>query len=246
MRSEVSGSVVQRHERGGSRQSRTKAKAGTSRHEWYISVMKNWHERWEVNAAIVCSAIMLLVVGIEYGCDCLTNRYPLAYSTILGLASGVLGTVVVLWFQRSHRIEELKRRYLPLAGVYKRVDIGQDNTPDIENIRSRNVDLPIELNYAGGNAFRISASYWSDLKCKVDAHIEFVESNKMIATGRYRYVEGTAFVNPPHFGTYVVYRFKEDDGRLLVLYQHIFPRMKDNNPDANRGWEIWEKDPRVA
>jgi hypothetical protein len=203
--------------------------------------MEKWYERWEVIAAIICSALVLLVVGIEYQCDCLTSRYPLAYSTILGLASGVLGTVVVLWFQRSHRIEELKRRYLPLAGAYKRVDIGQDNTTDLDNMRSRNVDLPVELIYDGGNAFRVKASYWSDLNCKVEAHIEFVESNKMIATGRYRYIAGEAFVNPPHFGTYTVYRFQEDDGKLLVLYQHVFPRKTDNNPDANRGWEIWER-----
>lgn len=203
--------------------------------------MEKWYERWEVNAAIVCSVVILLVVGIEYRCDCLTSRYPLAYSTILGLASGVLGTVIVLWFQRKHRIEELRRRYLPLAGRYKRADIGQDNTKDIENIRSRNNGLPIDLRYEGGNAFRVSVGYWSDLNCKVEAHIEFVESNKMIATGRYRYVEGAAYMNPPHFGTYAVCRFQEDDGRLLVLYQHVFPRMSDNNPDANRGWEIWEK-----
>lgn len=203
--------------------------------------MEKWYERWEITATAICAAVILLVVGMEYRCDCLTSRYPLAYSTILGLASGVLGTVVVLWFQRSHRIEELKRRYHPVAGAYKRIDIGQDNTKDVENMRSRNIDLPIELTYAGGNAFRIKARYWSDLECKVEAHIEFVESNKMIATGRYRYIEGTAYMDPPHFGTYTVYRFQEDDNKLLILYQHVFPRKQDNNPDANRGWEIWEK-----
>ncbi|MBK8498868.1 MAG: hypothetical protein IPL52_08635 [Flavobacteriales bacterium] len=106
----------------------------------------------------------------------------------------------------------------------------------------QNIDLEVHLHYLEGNGFRIDANYWKNLDCKVEAHVEFVESNKMVATGRYRYLDGSAYSG--HFGTYTVYRFQEDDNKLLVLYQHVFPRRTDNNPDANRGWEIWERRPR--
>jgi len=128
---------------------------------------------------------------------------------------------------------------MPIAGHYRRTDIGQDNTPDLEDIRLGNNNLPIEIRYLGENSFEIEASYWKELGCIVEAHLEFVESNKMMATGRYRYIDGCSFSG--HFGTYTVYRVQEDDSKLLVLYQHVFPRRNEHNPDANRGWEIWEK-----
>jgi hypothetical protein len=123
----------------------------------------------------------------------------------------------------------------------RRINIGQDNTTDatLDNMQARNIGLPIELHYSGGDAFRIEARYWEDLGCRVEAQIEFVEGNRMVATGRYRYLDGCDYSG--HYGTYTVYRMQEDDNRLLVLYQHVFPRMNANNPDANRGWEIWEK-----
>lgn len=203
--------------------------------------MSKRFEPWEVTAIVVCALISGVVVWIEYQCECLTGRYPLFYSGVLGLASGVVGTIIVIWLQRWHSVAELGKQYRPLAGAYRRFDIGQDNTPDgsLDNIRARNNDLPINLHYVGGSAFRIDARYWNDLGCQVEAHIEFVESNRMVATGRYRYLEGCEFSG--HFGTYTVYRMQEDDNRLLVLYHHVFPRMNINNPDANRGWEIWER-----
>jgi hypothetical protein len=203
--------------------------------------MQKWYEPWEIVAAVFCAIAAVVVVVVEYQCACLTSRYPLFYSGILGLASGVFGTVVVFWFGRAHRIQELRSRYLPLAGAYRRTDIRQDNTleKNLAGIRENNLNLPVRLQYLGGNAFRIEADYWKNTGCKVEAHIEFVESNKMVATGRYRYLEGSEYAG--HFGTYVVYRFQEDHNKLLVLYQHVFPRNPDFNPDANRGSEIWVK-----
>lgn len=203
--------------------------------------MQKWYEPWEVVIAVLCALAAAFVIAIEYQCDCLTSRYPLFYSGILGLASGVFGTVVVFWFQSAHRIRQLRTLYTPLAGTYKRIDIGQDNTPEenLGDIRKYNIGLPVKLRYLGGHAFGIDAEYWSDQGCKVEAHIEFSESNGMVATGRYRYLDGCAFSGD--FGTYTVYRFQEDDNKLLVLYQHVFPRRNVNNPDKNRGWQIWEK-----
>lgn len=190
---------------------------------------------------VICALISCIVVWFEYRCDCLTSRYPLFYSGILGLASGIVGTVIVLWLQRWHREQELKARYLPLAGKYVRKDIGQDNTDEkeLQHMKTENNGLPVELDYDGGNAFKATVNYWKSENAVAKAHLEFIESNKMVATGRYRYVEGTWLVE--HFGTYTVYRADENGAELLVQYQHLFPRSQETNPDSNRGWEVWTK-----
>ena len=108
------------------------------------------------------------------------------------------------------------------------------------SLQEDNRKLPILLTYEGENTFTILADYWYSMNCKVKATVEFSETNKAFADGRYIYTEGKF---KGHFGTYRIYRFNEDDNKLLVLYQHIFPRENEFNPDNNRGWEIWEKSP---
>lgn len=186
---------------------------------------------------VICALISCIVV---WG-DCLTSRYPLFYSGILGSASGIVGTVIVFWLQRWHREQQLKARYLPLAGHYVRKDIGQDNAgeQELQDMRAENNGLPVELTYDGENAFSVRANYWKGIGAIVKAHVEFIESNKMVATGRYRYIEGKELVG--HFGTYTIYRADENGGELLVQYQHLFPRSQATNPDRNRGWEVWSK-----
>ncbi len=46
-----------------------------------------------------------------------------------------------------------------------------------------------ELTYEGENAFSVTVNYWKSEKAVVKEHIKFIESNKMVATGRYRYLE---------------------------------------------------------
>jgi hypothetical protein len=77
---------------------------------------------------VLCALISCAVVGIEYQWDCLTNRYPLFYSGVLGLASGVVGTIIVIWLQRWHSVSELKKRYHPLAGLYRRISVVRGNS----------------------------------------------------------------------------------------------------------------------
>lgn len=191
---------------------------------------------------VLCALISCAVIWIEFQCDCLTTRYPLFYSAVLGLASGVVGTVIVLWLQRWHREQELGARYRPLAGEYTRRDIGQDNASEEElhDMKERNNGLKVHLTYEGENAFSVLANYWKDEQAVVKAHLEFIESNKMVATGRYRYLRSKSLVG--HFGTYTIYRADENGTELLVQYQHVFPRSQATNPDRNRGWEVWTKD----
>lgn len=207
----------------------------------YLSDMSKRFHSWEVTAIILCALISGVVIWIEFQCDCLTTRYPLFYSGVLGLASGVVGTVIILWLQRWHRAQELHSRYQPLAGMYVRKDIGQDNASDQElvHMKTENNGLSIELTYEGENAFSVTVNYWKSEKAVVKAHIEFIESNKMVATGRYRYLDGNFLTG--HFGTYTVYRADQNGVELLVQFQHLFPRSQATNPDRNRGWEVWAK-----
>lgn len=217
--------------------------------------IKTSFQDWEKESIIICSAFLIVIIPIEFVCDCLTTRFPILFSIITGLLIGIITTILILFFQRKHRQGELSKYYLQISGTYIRLDIGQDNTPTtIDNsgeilhpseirkgnlsIQEDNRKLPITLTYAGGNTFTILAEYWWSLKCKVKATVEFSETNRAFADGRYLYIEGTY---KGHFGTYRIFRFNEDDNKLLVLYQHIYPRSIEFNPDNNRGWEIWEK-----
>lgn len=136
---------------------------------------------------VLCALISGAVVWFEYQCDCLTSRYPLFYSGILGLASGIVGTVIVLWLQRWRRAVELHARYHPLAGTYTRKDIGQDNAgeQELQHMQTENNGLRVELIYDGENAFTVTANYWKSVGALVKARLEFIESNKMVATGRF-------------------------------------------------------------
>jgi len=212
-------------------------------------------ETWEI-IGLIFSFFVLSVVGYdELHLKC-WFKFPTIVSIATGLSGGFIATIVVLYFERKHRQNKLSKIYNNIAGQYIRFDIGQDNTPKStvtifdevphpSEIKSKspslqedNRKLPIELKYLGENTFTIKADYWYSKNCKVEALIEFNESNKLIAHGRYLYTEGEF---KGHFGTYTIYKFQEDDNKLLVLYQHIFPREMNFNPDANRGWEIWQR-----
>ncbi len=219
--------------------------------------IKTSFQNWELDLIIICSILLIIILPIEFFCECITARFPVLFSVITGLLIGIITTILILYFQRRHRQEELSKHYRKIEGNYIRFDIGQDNTPksDVKSlddiphpseinkdrltIQEDNRKLPIVITYEGENTFTILADYWYSLKCKVKATVEFSETNKLYAHGRYLYIEGKLKGN---FGTYTIYRFDEDDNKLLVLYQHIYPREDIDNPDKNRGWEIWQKD----
>jgi hypothetical protein len=212
-------------------------------------------ENWE-KALLGVSLIILVVVGyVETHSNCWKD-YPTIIAIITGLAGGFVATIFVLCCERIHRVNNLSKKYNKIAGTYIRLDIGQDNTQkssitnldsiphpsEINNpnpsLQDDNRKLSIVIKYDGENNFSIKADYWYSKKCKVEAVVEFNESNRAIAHGRYLYTAGEF---KGHFGTYTIYKFTEDDNKLLILYQHIYPRETDFNPDANRGWEIWQK-----
>ena len=205
--------------------------------------MFKYLEPWERKWGMICLLVPASVIALEFAYSCFTDHHQQLLSVAVELSCGLIGAVIILVLQRMHRKRELESQYLGIAGPYVRKDIGQDNTPEgnLDAMQKENVGLEIELRYLGGNAFGITANYWKSGGCVVEAHVEFIESNKMVATGRYRYEPKTGCDCSGDFGTYTVYRVQEDDRKLLVLYQHVFPRKQAKNPDANRGWEIWER-----
>ena len=125
---------------------------------------------------------------------------------------------------------------------YKRVDIGQDNTSDNEILymKSQNLLLEVHLTHIKGtHRLTFVANYWKSENARAEGTIEFNENNGNNATARYRYTEGAGYI--VQSGIYRIYRLEEDKTKLLVLYQHLFPRKQEYNPDDNRGWEIWQK-----
>ena len=169
------------------------------------------------------------------------NKHPVLFSSLIGLSTCVITAIIVLYLQRLYRNKKLLNYYLKISGEYIRTDIGQDNTPTerLADIKKQNIGLIIVLSYQSENSFCVDISYWKDDIAKAYSIIEFNETNKVMASGTYKYYQGDNFKD--HFGTLELFRFGQDSNILYVKYQHIFPRTTEYNPDNNRGWEIWEK-----
>ncbi len=206
-----------------------------------IKPTKSNFQNWEKDTIFICIAVLVIIVILEFICKCISDRFPISISVFVGLSTGIVSAVFVLYFQRLNKQQDLLKYYSKIEGDYKRIDMGQDNTGDKENggMVEQNCGLSIKIKYLGENAFSVAAEYWKDNNAQVTALIEFNETNKMVAHGRYHYINDGEFKG--HFGTYTVYRFEENDNKLLVLFHHVFPRKLANNPDSNKGWEIWEK-----
>jgi len=201
-------------------------------------------EGWEITVIGISIIVLIIITSFELICSCLTSRYPVIFSILVGLSTGILSALTIFYAQRWYRDKKLFDFYSKIEGLYKRINIGQDNTgeAECENMRSQNNDLEIKLSYKGENIFTIDAKYWKHENASVNATIEFNESNKMVANGYYHYVSGKSFLG--HFGRYTIYfNYKEDNNKILALYHHLFPRDLIYNPDNNRGWEVWEKQP---
>lgn len=191
---------------------------------------------------IVCAVILAILILIECCCPCFTDRYALTFSIATGLFTGIISAIAILYFQEKHYESKINHYYSDIAGHYKRTDIGQDNAGDteIQDMKSKNLNLDIYLTHVKAtHSLKFTADYWKHENAKVEGTIEFNEKNGTTASGRYRYTAGASFIG--HSGTYKIYRLEEDKTKLLVQFHHLFPRRLENNPDNNRGWEIWQK-----
>jgi hypothetical protein len=192
---------------------------------------------------ILCLICLLALIIFEFKLPDLTNKYPLTFSNLSGIFSGILSAIALLFFQQKHHEWQLSKYYTDIAGQYTRIDIGQDNSGDaeIKNMKEQNIGLPITLiHIKGTHSFKYFAAYWRNQEALVEGIFEFDEKNGTTAYGRYRYTKANDDLLG-HSGTYRIFRLEEDKTKLLVQYHHLFPRRTENNPDANRGWEIWQK-----
>jgi hypothetical protein len=195
----------------------------------------------EGQAFIICLTVLVILCVFEFNMPYVTDKYPLTFSILTGIFSGILSAIALLYFQEQHYVRQVNKYYDDIAGKYIRVDIGQDNSGDvvINNMKEQNVGLSIVLTHIKGtHSLRFIANYWENDGALVEGNVEFNEKNGTTAFGRYRYTKGGML---GHSGTYKIYRLEEDNTKLLIQFHHLFPRLLENNPDANRGWEIWQK-----
>lgn len=190
-------------------------------------------ETWEI--VLILSSIALLIVSPCYKND------VFIISTLIGTATCILTAILILYFQRVHRKLGLYSYYKTITGKYIRIDIGQDNTGGIENtdIKDKNIGLEIDLTYEGENKFKAIIQYWKHEGAEALATLEFNETNKMIASGTYKYYKGQSFAG--HFGSLQLFLLDHEPHKVYARYHHVFPRQVEYNPDNNRGWEIWER-----
>ena len=196
----------------------------------------------EIIITIACTIALLTFIVIELICPCLIEDFPLTLSILTGLLTGLISAIALLFFQDRHYEKIINLYYSEIAGTYKRVDIGQDNTSnkDLENILQQNLELSIRLTHIKGtHNLKVAADYWKTESAKVVGTIEFNEKNGTTASGRFRYIEGKSFIGDS--GIYKIYRLEEDKTKLLVLFHKLFPRKLNYNTDKNKGWEIWQK-----
>lgn len=196
----------------------------------------------EIRIIIACVFVLIIFMVIELNCHCFTDRYSLTFSIVTGLLTGLISAIALLYFQERYYENKINKYYLEIAGSYKRIGIGQDETSsqNNDNLQTQNLNLDIVLRHIkGSHSLKIVADYWTDENAKVEATIEFNEKNGTTASGRYRYTAGKSYINDS--GIYKIYRLEEDKTKLLVLYQKLFPRKFEDQTDKNKGWEIWQK-----
>jgi hypothetical protein len=196
-------------------------------------------KNWEFNIVLISSAIMLLLILLEFAEVISINSYPITNSIVAGLAGSFISTIIVLYFERKHNRTSLKNTFLKYDGIYNRIDIGQDNTPEIElNLqKTDNIGLSINMSYKGGHEFMVNIEYWKSKDCKAIAFIEFNNHDKTTARGNYRYTQGEY---KGHYGNLEL-SWDENQNEMIVFYQHKYPRIAEFDPDRNRGWEVWKK-----
>ncbi|HTB31827.1 MAG TPA: hypothetical protein VK808_07360 [Bacteroidia bacterium] len=182
--------------------------------------------------------IAFFILFIELFIPCIYYEYLPFLEIARDIVIGLFSASVLLWLQEYIYSKRIYDYYKKIVGEYEREDIGQDNTDDTknENLKKKNNGLKIHLKYEGNHTFSIHALYWIDNE--VAGTIEFLERNGQFADGRFRYIKGN---EKGTLGTYKIFRLEEDETKLLVLYQLLFPRDRANDPDKNRGWEIWKK-----
>ncbi|HAL83685.1 MAG TPA: hypothetical protein DCO83_16800 [Mucilaginibacter sp.] len=198
-----------------------------SNREWRVAIF----------GAVILSLISIL---IEVCYPSFTERHAFTLSVPTGLLTGIISAIALLHFQEKHYENEINLYYSDIEGHYKRIDIGQDNKSDeeLDYMKEDNNSLDIHLTHdKGTHSLKFTADYWKSINAKVVGTIEFNEKNGTTASGRYRYTTG--FVG--HWGICKIYRLEEDKTKLFVQYHHVFPRKLENNPDENKGWEIWQK-----
>lgn len=205
---------------------------------------KRIFKNWEVICLIGCFTLLTIIVLINFQIEPISQGFNSLLNTITGLLCSAIAAILLLALQRWHEANAQKNYYKAFAGDYTRKDISLDgklgeDLNRVLNIKAQNIGEPMKMTYMGDNFFKIEASYWKNREGKINAIIEFNESNKNIAYGRYDYIQGNGLEN--HFGNYIVDRLKGEKIILLILFQHVFPREKANFVDDNRGWELWEK-----
>ena len=196
-------------------------------------------EKWTF---ILCAIVLLFLIYIEIVGVKFFSKYQITFSIITGFFSGILSAISLLYFQEQHRRKQLNDYYLEIEGDYRRIDMGQDNTPlhDLHSMIKDNVGLPLKLSHIKNtHSFQLYAEYWRDDEALIKGFIEFDSINGNSAYGRYTYYQSKTMLGDT--GLYNVYRLEDDKTKLFVRYQHLFPRKIEKYPDANRGWEIWEK-----
>ena len=179
--------------------------------------------------------MVLLLIAKPYT----ENSYLLSF--LSGTSTCIITAILILYIQRTTTACKLLKYYRHLEGTYIRHDIGQDNssTEENENIKANNVGLEILVFYNGGHSFLANANYWEKEKAEATIAFEFNDTNNKIASGTYKYVKGQSVLND--FGSYKLYILENEQDKIYLRYQHVFPRESKNNPDANRGWEVWQK-----
>lgn len=196
--------------------------------------------KWQFGLLVVSIIGLIILIFCEWKFYSYMSQNALSYSILSGLLSGIITAIGITALIEWYRYDALKRFYSNIAGKYVRTAIGQDGEQSDGGIQAQNKEEEINIKHiAGTNSIYIIANYWETSKASVIAKVDFQEPNRQIGHGVYVYNKGEQFVKEGHTGTYTIYN--THDEQLLVLYQHVYPRRLLDNPDKNKGWEVWTK-----
>lgn len=166
-------------------------------------------------------------------------------AVLLGILTSASATTILITFERYSRGQGLEKYYHKFEGQYVRVEIGQDNTPfeRMGKMKRENEGLIAHFKYLGDHRFEAEMLFW--INEKVKAYFEFDPVTKLQAAGSYKYYEvGPGSTHRDHFGSMRLFIFNDQLDTIYILYQHIYPRLREvQDPDNNRGWQVFKRAP---
>ncbi len=80
-------------------------------------------DRAGLTLAIACAVTIIVLIFTDFYYPYITEKYAFTLSIVIGLMTGIISAIALLYFQEKHYERKINLYYSEIAGHYKRMDI---------------------------------------------------------------------------------------------------------------------------